>query len=71
MMAVLITLLYLGILVLDFRPNLRGARRRDKVVYLAILTTGCALAAMQTMGVNVASPAYPIQRAVHALFGVQ
>lgn len=70
-MVILISFLYLGILALDFRPNLKGARRRDKAVYLAVLTAGCALAVIHALGVNVASPAYPIQRAVHALFGVQ
>lgn len=71
-MKALITIaLYAGILVLDYGPNMRDKRRGEKLAYLALLTAGFVLATLHAAGVQVPSPAFPIEHAVHAIFGVE
>ncbi len=71
MIAAIHTALFACILAFDFRLNLKGAKVGEKVVYLTILIIGYALTMAVCLGIQIPSPAYPIQNAVRAIFGVR
>ena len=71
MTAAILTGLYLGILAFDYRVSMKGAGVWGKVLYLAILTVGFAFALARELGIAIASPTTPIERAVAAIFNVK
>lgn len=71
MITAILVALYVGILLFDFKPGLKQAGKGEKIAYLAILTIGFAAAVAYGMGVGIPSPAYPIEHAVRAVFGVE
>ncbi len=71
MIIAILLALYAGILLFDYRPGMKQAGKGEKIAYLAILTVGFAAAVAYGMGVGIPSPAYPIENAVRAIFGVE
>ncbi|NLD58971.1 MAG: hypothetical protein GX647_04875 [Clostridiales bacterium] len=70
MIAILLTV-YLGTLLIDFRAHLKDSKALVKALYLALLFVSFSVLTLYEFGVEIPSPAGPIQDAVRALFGVE
>ena len=70
MMLAILLAAYSGIVLFDFRRRLRGAKACVRALYLALLFLSFSVLTLHELGVEIPSPAKPIEGAVRALFGV-
>jgi hypothetical protein len=70
MIAFILAILYALFIAFDFRLGMKGAKKVEKVFYIAILTLGYGITTALCLGVNLPSPSFPIEQAVRAIFGV-
>ena len=70
MMIAILLALYVGVLLIDFRPAAKQTAPGLKALYLILLSVSFAVLVLHELGVPVSSPTKPIEQAIQALFGV-
>ena len=71
MMPAIVVALYAAVLAFDFRVRLADRPKGAKALYLTLMAVSFFVLMLYALGVNVPSPAKPIQEAVQALFHIQ
>ena len=70
MMLAIILVLYAVVFLTDFRLSLKNGKLGEKALYLGLMALSFSVLVLNELGVDIPSPAKPIEAAVHALFGI-
>ncbi len=73
MLSVIVVLLFAGVVVFDFVPQIKRkvASKKDGAVYIIFLIVSFAVLLLFSFDVKVPSPSVPIMNIVSALFGIK
>ncbi len=70
MLPTIIVVLFIIVYLFDYRPILKSGDIKEKILHGAILAISFSVLMLNSFGVSIPSPSEPIQKAIHAMFGI-
>lgn len=70
MLPVIVVILFIFVYLFDYKPILKNGGIKEKILHGAILAISFSILILNSFGVSIPSPSEPIQKAIHAMFGI-